>query len=67
MIKCICCKELHDEQYISKYETLNHFQPNSSIKVCETCWNESYEHDEGSNMNYIYWEEECFYPSSEIV
>jgi hypothetical protein len=67
MIKCICCKELHDEQYISKYETLYHVGNKSYIKVCETCFNEFSEYDGGSNMNYIYWEEKCFFPSSQIV
>jgi len=66
MTKCNCCKKSHDDQFISKYETTNRFKNNLSIKVCESCFDELSEYDEGSNMNYIYWDEECFYNSASL-
>ena len=59
MIECICCKELHDEQYISKYETLD---KSAYIKICETCYNENSEYDEIQDMSYINLGK-MFYPS----
>jgi len=71
MKRCICCRETYDDQFVSKYETLDHekqFLDKSKqfITLCEFCWEEHSEFDNDLNLPYIMFGND-FYPSSQIL
>jgi len=59
---CICCKQPQEDQFISKYETLNRQE---YIRICESCFEEHSEFDNELNLPYIMFGND-FYLSENI-
>jgi len=60
MKRCICCRDTYEDQFISRYETLDNDK--QVITLCEFCWEEHSEFDDEKNLPYIMFGQD-FYPS----
>lgn len=63
MRKCIICKESYDDQFISRFETLNNEK--QFIQVCEHCNEEHSEYDDEKDLPYIHIGQN-YYPSAQV-
>lgn len=65
MLKCCICQEKYDDQFISRYATMEHQK--KVIYVCENCYSEIAIYEDETNLLYIRHDNEKFYSMEELV